>query len=104
MRHKSWGWKGHFDERWRLRRRAAFNGSQVLLCSVLYVGSGIRMLWGCAFLFRVWGPFVVFSVVLYCMVSKPVYFLWWWLLIRVSVIRVSFDLLARSSILRLGLL
>ena len=29
MWHRAWGWEGHVDARWRLRRRSAFNGSMV---------------------------------------------------------------------------
>ena len=52
MVHEAWSWKGHVDAGRRLRRRAAFNGSQGLSCCVSRVLDFMLCDVGCAFFFR----------------------------------------------------
>ena len=70
MGHEAWGWEGYVDARWSLRRRAAFNGSQGLLCCVSHVlGFWLCDVGECFFSLYL-GVFVVFSVVVDCMVMS----------------------------------
>jgi hypothetical protein len=67
VRHGAWGWEGHVDARWRLCRRAAFNGSVARFKLVVSV---VGYLFASLCLFF---PFVCLMVCWWCRLDLKLY-------------------------------
>jgi len=67
VRHEAWGWEGHVDARWRLCRRAAFNGSvarfKLVVSVVGYLFASLCLLF----------PFVCLMVCWWCRLDLKLY-------------------------------